>query len=218
MGRLTRSILENAGIGAMLISPLIVLYVLFNILIMPLDRWGNMLLSALFKKEIPFLGFVLVLLFLALLGKWGRSNRGGFIMRWVKKKFVLLGLLMQGAQGGGMNLVLRSRRPGAPNIILAPYYRKGGLWPFIILRVFETSNPKRPLIAGVFLDFPFIVKGGTVDAEDRVLVDVTFDQAFLFAITSGVGLENFSTPPKEATLGDHIQTDHFKNFMRRNIS
>lgn len=210
-----RLILESAGIGAIVIlPPLLVIYAAYTFIIFPIDRLGNTVIGAFGGHTIPLVGFIFIFTVLVLMGSFVRSNRGGWPMRKLKSKFLLLSLLIRGAQSGTISLVLRSRQLGAPNVIMAPYYRRNGPWPFIILRIFPTSNPENPLISGVFLDFPFIAKGGTVHMKDRVFVNISFDEAFLFAITSGAGLENFNHPPQETILGEHINTDRFRQFMR----
>lgn len=215
MKSFTRQTLENAGMGAIVIlPPLLVIYAVYTFIISPIDRLGNTVIELLSGRVIPLVGFIFIFTILVLVGFFVRSNRGGWPMRKLKSKFPLFSLLIRGAQSGTIGLILRSRQTAAPNVIMAPYYRKNGPWPFIILRVFPTSNPENPIISGVFLDFPFIAKGGTINIKDTVFVDIPFDEVFLFAITSGAGLENFSRPPKEMILKEHINTERFQQFMK----
>ena len=211
-------ILENAGIGILVFLPIIIVYMIYAILIAPTDRLMNPVMQYLFNREIPFVGFGILLLFFSILGAFVGTRLGGWLVERLGQRFRLLSLLFEAARAGSIGQIIRLLdEKDAPNVIMAPYFRKGAPWPFVILKIFETTERNSPMISGVFIDLPLLIKGGVINLEDTVYVDIPLREAFLFGLTSGAGLKKFSRPPRKVILKNYLQEAKVKKFIQETL-
>ncbi len=216
MKSVIRCLLEYIGIGILIFSvPALFIYLL-RLAVGFMDSIMSPVVTFLFGRPIPLVGFLIFITFCGIIGAFLRSDFGWTTTMPIIDRVILLKLIVYGARSGTLRRALRSRGKDASNTILAPYYRTGGPWPFVILRIAETTDPDDPLIWGTFLDLPFIYKPYTVNAKDSVLADITFDEALFFAFNGGgIGLGKNPKKPRKVLLADYLQEKKFKEFMEQ---
>lgn len=211
---LLRRVLEYVGIGVFILSVPAIFVYLFIFAVRLADEAMSPLVTFLFGGQVRFIGFLFLMFLCGLLGAIVRSEFGWRLTKSLVDRVILLKLIVHGARSGALKRALRSRDKDAPNTILAPYYRTGGLWPFVILRIVETTDQNDPLIWGTFIDLPFIYKPYTVNANDYVFADITFDEGLLFAFNGGgIGVGDNPRKPRKVLLGDYLKEHKFREFM-----
>lgn len=215
--RMIFTLLENAGIGILALLPLLLIIFMYTIIGSPVDHLASPITFFLFGREIPFMGFAIILIGLAALGGIIRTKIGWNIIEPFFRRIPMAAPILQGIRNGMVKRLIQSCRKDAPNIILAPYFRKGAYWPFIILRIFPTSDPECPIISGVYIDLPLFFKGGTLPPKDIIYAGISFDEAVLFATTCGTGFTNFKRPPRKVLLGNFLKEPRVAQFLQDNI-
>lgn len=208
-----RKLFEVLGVGILLHVPLLILIVIYNWVIVPIDGLPAPLVEYFFGRPLPLVGFLMVMIYFAVVGAFVSSGFGNKIAKFLFGRFFIFSLFLHGARIGNVKRMLKSRRSQA-SIIMAPYYRRKSLWPFIILRIFETSVPDEPLVVGVFFDFPIpVFKPMALGYDDEILAGLTFDEAVAFSTTAGIGIDNFSVPLRKVKLSDYIKEAGFVKFF-----